>query len=242
MALFPVRIFLAVGWIRAGAEKLVDRSWWTGDNLHLYMSGVRQDSIPFFLPVMDHAIAPMSIPIAFVVMASEIAIGAAIVLGRGMRWALRWGVVLNLVFVLSGTVNPSAFYLVMELVLLFAIADGIIGVKAKTPSQRSFVVAGAAFAFAGALVPYIRTIEPARVIADPAMMLAFVSVLFGGTVMLRWLAARTTALESAGRVVPVLFQWLQAKPCNVVSVLRSRSCDKATVAVSESAQSPSSPT
>lgn len=213
MALFPVRIFLAAGWLRAGAEKLIDGAWWRGEGLEKFLEQHRQAALPFFRPAMEHLIAPMSIAVAFVVMATEIAIGIAIGVGRPLRLALRWGVVLNVAFVLSGAVNPSAFYLVMQFLLLFAIADGTIGVKPSMPTRRSFVVGGVALGCAAALAPYIRTLEPAGVIADPAMMLVFLSVLLSCTVMLRWLAANTASLTSGlgASVAPVLFRWLQAK-------------------------------
>lgn len=183
--LLPIRIFLAAGWLRAGAEKLIDRRWWTGDVLESFLHTQHDQAIPFFRPVMDHAIAPAAGFVAAVVVITQLLCGLALGTGRHMRLALRWTVLLNVVFVLAGRVNPSAFYLVMEIVLLFAIADGTIGHRHTTPSASTFVAAGASALFAVAFIPYIRTIEPARVIEDPAMMLTFLGFVLATTLLVR---------------------------------------------------------
>ena len=33
VVLLPLRIFLAAGWLRAAAEKLIDPQWWNGNKL-----------------------------------------------------------------------------------------------------------------------------------------------------------------------------------------------------------------
>lgn len=183
--LLPVRIFLAAGWLRAGAEKLIDRNWWSGAKLDSFLTQQHDQAIAFFRPVMDHAIDPAHTFIAFVVMATQLLCGVAIALGVKLRLALRWAFLLNVTFILAGRVNPSAFYLVMETVMLFAIADGTLGRNHTAPSGRSFIAAGAAAAISLVFVPYIRTIEPAKVIEDPAMMLAFLGAVTSVTFVVR---------------------------------------------------------
>ena len=57
-------------------------------------------------------------------MLGQVAIALSIATGWFIRPGLWAGVVLNVVFIACGRVNPSAFYLVMELALLFALERG----------------------------------------------------------------------------------------------------------------------
>jgi hypothetical protein len=214
--LLPMRVFLAAGWLRAGVEKLIDPTWWRGTTLRGFVRAQHEQAIPFFRPVMDHAIAPGAVEVAFVVMVSQLACGLAIATGIGLRTALRWTVVLNVAFVLAGRVNPSAFYLVMEAVLLLAIADGVIASARSTPSRRSYVWAALALGFAALFVPYIRTVEPAKVIEDPAMMLTFLGTTVAATLIVRCAAHPTMARAWLGTVWRRrLARWCAAVPPHV---------------------------
>jgi uncharacterized membrane protein YphA (DoxX/SURF4 family) len=209
----PVRIFLAAGWLRAAAEKVIDRNWWNGTKLEGFLVKQHQEALPFFRPVMDHAIAPVAAPIAFIVMITQLLCGLAIATGVKMRLALRWACLLNVTFILAGRVNPSAFYLVMELVLLFAIADGTIGARPSTPSRRSFIAAGVSAAAAVAFIPYIRTIEPAKVIDDPAMMMTFLGMTVAVTLLIRRAAHPDFQLTRLGLLWHHWFAgWLHVAP------------------------------
>lgn len=212
LALLPVRVFLTVGWLRAGVEKLVSESWWRGDDVRSFLVAHRETSLPFVRPVVDHLIAPNGAAAATVVVLIEIAIAISIGCGFGLRFALHAACLLNVVFVMCGAVNPSAFYLVMQLLLLHAIADGAIGGSPTDPSRRSVIGAVVAFVAAAALGPFVRTLDPAEVVADPASMLAFLCVLIGTTTIVRWSAAHPAAITSrrTGMVVPHLVRWMNA--------------------------------
>lgn len=211
--LLPVRLLLAAGWLRAGAEKLVDGEWWSGAGLRSFLAEQHHEALPFFRPVMDHLIAPAAVMVALVVMVTELMCGLAIGSGRRMRVALRWGFMLNIVFLLAGSVNPSVFYLVMELVMLSAIADGALGAETSTPSRLTIVMAAVAAALAVACVPYIRTIDPERVIDDPAMMLSFIGAVVALTLVARW-AAHPTRRQArlGGTRTRYLAAWIHAQP------------------------------
>ncbi|MGZ7087155.1 MAG: hypothetical protein ACXVIH_12575, partial [Ilumatobacteraceae bacterium] len=214
LVLVPIRVFLAVGWLRAGIEKLIDPRWWNGSGLRAFLAANDASAVPPFRPIMEHAIHPLAILVAFVVMATEIACAIAIGVGRPMRAALRWATILNITFVLCGQVNPSAFYLVMQIVLLVAIADGTIGTRPSLPSRRTYALAGALFSTAVFLVQYIRTIEPARVIGDPAIVLVFLAVIEVTTLLLRCVFANTESQSSKSRSIWSLrvADWVRARP------------------------------
>src|SRR4051794_15646909 len=121
IVLLPLRLFLAAGWLRASAEKLIDPAWWNGTTLRGFLEAQRHDALPFFRPVMQSVFLPFVTQIAVIVAVGQLLIGLAIAIGRPLRFALWCGVVLNVVFVMCGKVNPSAFYLVMEAALLYSI-------------------------------------------------------------------------------------------------------------------------
>ena len=217
VVLLPLRLFLAAGWLRAAAEKLIDPQWWNGNKLRAFITAQHSEALPFFRPVMENVIRPGATVVAIVVAVTQLAIGVAIAVGKPMRLALRWGFLLNVVFIMAGKVNPSCFYLVMEIVLLFAIADGVIGVRPSTPSWRSVAVASTSAAMAIAVAPYIRTIEPAKVIEDPAMMLVFLGFIITTTLMVRRSAYRPPQARYFRRVWTTWYAgWIHAKPKKVV--------------------------
>jgi thiosulfate dehydrogenase [quinone] large subunit len=166
--LLPLRLFLAAGWLRAGVEKVIEPDWWTGDLLAEFLNEQRSEMLPFFRSFADAFVSPFTGPVAWLVVEAQIAIGLCLLLGRYTKQALWAGVVLNLTFVMSGRVNPSAFYLVMEMVLLFALSRPV---PVKTAARRAALWSIPAVA----VLPFARTIAPAEVIDDPALMLSFVS-------------------------------------------------------------------
>jgi hypothetical protein len=166
---------------------------------------------------MDHAIAPHAQLVAIVVAVTQLLCGLAIAIGKPMRLALRWACLLNVVFIMTGKVNPSCFYLVMQIVLLFAIADGVIGVRPSVPSRRTIVLAGASAAAAAAAVPYVRTLEPAKVIEDPAIMLVTLGVIMAITLLVRRSAYMPPHTHLLRRVWTTWYAgWIHAKPKRVV--------------------------
>jgi uncharacterized membrane protein YphA (DoxX/SURF4 family) len=217
VVLLPLRLFLAAGWLRAGAEKLIDPKWWSGAKLRTFVGAQHDAALPFFRPVMNGLIAPNAQFVAIVVVVTQLLCGLAIAIGKPLRPALRWVFLMNVVFIMSGKVNPSAFYLVMEIVLLFAIADGVISVRPSAPSRRTVAAACASLGLGAAVVPYIRTIEPAKVIDDPAMMLTFTAFIITVTLLLRMSAHRPPTTFFLRRVWTTWYAgWMHAKPKKLV--------------------------
>jgi uncharacterized membrane protein YphA (DoxX/SURF4 family) len=209
IVLFPIRLFLVAGWLRAGAEKIISPAWWRGDTLRSFLDAQHDAALPYFQPVMEHVIAPFAVEVAAIVAVAQILIGLAILVGRPLRVALWCGVVLNVVFVLAGRVNPSAFYLVMEAALLYAVSVGLLADRRTEPSTRTLVLVVGWLALAAVNVPFITTIEPAKVIEDPAMMLTFLGVVVATTSLLRWVYDRRWAFRIVvGSDLEPLWSWL----------------------------------
>ncbi|MEQ9162256.1 MAG: hypothetical protein RLN74_06080 [Ilumatobacter fluminis] len=180
--LLPLQLFLAAGWMRAGIEKVIEPDWWSGTALEAFLSAQDGQMLPLFVPFVDYVVAPWTVGVAWFVMIAQLAVAVCLGLGRFLRPALWTGVLLNVTFVMSGRVDPSAFYLVMEMALLFALAR---------PTSRRFAMRRATLwsLAAAPFVPFVTTLHPAEVIHDPAMMM----------ITLCWIAAITTIVRSIDR-------------------------------------------
>ena len=188
IVLFPIRFFLGLGWLRAGTEKLINPDWWIGDSLNAFLVQQREVALPFMPWLIDHGFAPFATPIALAVMMSQFAIAVAFLTARMLRPALWAAVTLNCLFVAMGAVSPSIFYLVIELTLLAALANGVFGEQHRTYPKAWSI--GAKLGAAIACLPYIETLHPEEVIDDPAIILATVAAI----------AAATEALAMIGNV------------------------------------------
>ncbi len=174
--LLPLQLFLAAGWLRAGVEKVIDPSWWTGDALLRFLDEQATEMLPYFTPFSDHVVAPWAGGVAWLVALTQLAIGVCLLANRHVRAALWAGVLLNVCFTMAGRVNPSAFYLVMEAALLLALSRPV-AVRIAQRRALLWVILGAAS------LPFARTLHPAEVIDDPALMLAFVPMLVAVTTL-----------------------------------------------------------
>ena len=180
--LLPLRLFLAAGWLRAGVEKVIDPNWWTGEALDRFLVEQETAMLPLFRWFSDLLIEPLVVPVAWLVVSVQLTIGLGLLFGRFPRRALWAGVLLNLCFTMAGRVNPSAFYLVMELALL---------VGSSRPVSLTIAWRRATLWLVPAVLvlPFARTLEPAEVIDDPALMISFVSGL-AAVSSVAWSAAR----------------------------------------------------
>ncbi|MEO1059273.1 MAG: hypothetical protein AAFY28_20400 [Actinomycetota bacterium] len=168
--ILPLQLFLAAGWFRAGVEKVIDPAWWRGDTLLGFLDEQRTHMLPFFVWFSDSAVAPIPAVVAFVVAELQLAIAICLLTNRFVRPALWAAIVLNVSFTLAGAVNPSAFYLVMQVTILLALSRPV-GLTIALRRAALWCIVGAT------MLPFVRTVHPAEVIDDPASMLAFVAVL-----------------------------------------------------------------
>ena len=175
--LFPARAFLAFGWLRAGVEKVIDGSWWSGAEVDAFLSEQSDAMLPFMEPLAAALVAPAPFVTAAIVLGVELVLGVLLLTGRKLAPALLGASALNVIFVLMGVVTPSAFYLVIQLTLLLALCARTGWFTAR---RRVGVIGAIAFA-ASALTPFIATVHPAEVIHDPAIMLVTVGALAAAT-------------------------------------------------------------
>lgn len=171
LVLLPVRLFLALIWGRAAIEKSIDAGWWSGDELRSALREEQAGTVPIFEPVLERVVGPVVVAVAVALVAAQLACAVAFATGRHLRLALFAAITMNVCFVLAGRVNPSIFYLVMELTLVIAITGGVIGGRRPRSPRWTAAFAIASFGAAGALAPSVRTLRPTGMLGDPALVL-----------------------------------------------------------------------
>ncbi len=177
IVLFPLRLFLALGWLRAGAAKVIDGEWWSGEYLAQFLDDHAESMLPFLTGTTATLESPLGALVALGVLIAEFVIAGCMVTGRRLRPALWLACALNVSFVVYGAVNPSAFYLVLQMTLLLALTTA-----RPAPLRRSAITEIALWGALGMLMlPFVTTMHPAAVIEDPAIMLATLAVLRAGT-------------------------------------------------------------
>lgn len=223
--LVPLRLFIGLGWLRAAVEKVVDPAWYDGVALSSFLTqqlAWSQEAFPLYGALMERVLLPAATPIGLLVIVLQFAAGVAIVVGYRTGPALLVGLGLNVNFVLAGVPDPSAFYIVIQLVLFAGGAGRVLGLdglrissadaaalttasSSRRVGDRRRLYAGvavASVAFAAAVAPSVSSLSPATVVEDPAMILV-VSGLFAAAVAA--LGALSVApLRSTGGGRPVL--------------------------------------
>ncbi|MCB0133176.1 MAG: hypothetical protein KDD78_20075 [Caldilineaceae bacterium] len=193
--LLPLRLFIGLGWLRAGVEKLIDPLWWSGDKVTAFFEHqIAIDAVyfPFYDTLITQVFAPGALALSWIILIGELLVGMSILTGALTNLGLLAGIFMNLKFVLAGVVNPSAFYIVIQAVLLSANSGAVLGIdsvlarysgsfliaqphssaRGNKPSRRRISLVGGILCALAALlaVPYIRDFGPHSV-DDPAMLL-----------------------------------------------------------------------
>ena len=162
-------IFIALGWLRAGVEKIVDPSWWTGDYLSAFLAEHDGTTLDWFRPFVDVVVEPWWWAIVTLVPLAQFALAAALLLGGSARVpALAGGIGLNLVFIAAGAVNPSIFYILLQGgVLLWLVERDRSG---RSTAWLDIAVGVAGFLGSASLFS-IRTLDPAGSVDDPRLIM-----------------------------------------------------------------------
>ncbi len=169
-----IQVFIGFGWLRAASEKIIDPAWWSGDVIRQFVVSQQDNTLPWFEPFLDYVVIPMAPVVALVVVALQLLVGVSLLTGRRLAIGLGVGIGMNLCFLAAGAVTPSAFYLLAQGAVLLWMAE-----RRPTPRKADWLqdVAAVSAFFAALNLPLIRTVHPAHVIEDPAMMFSFGALL-----------------------------------------------------------------
>ena len=132
--LFPLRIFIGIGWLRAFAEKALDTEWFNGAAVGAFLdSQVAGGAVvfPLYRQLIGAFLRPGSRWVGLVVVALQLLVGLGILLGTYANLALLVGAAMNANFMLAGQISPSAFYIVIQTVLFVTGAGAILGVDGR---------------------------------------------------------------------------------------------------------------
>ncbi len=188
-----VELFIGLGWLRTAVEKLVDPSWWSGETITLFVTDHAGSGVAWYDPVAAEVWLPFADSLAPVVLGLQLLAAATMLSGRHVGLGLTVGMFLNLHFVLAGAVDPSIFYLVCQ----GALALHLLERRRDSGSQEVLELLNlGGIALFCATAPMARTLHPANVIDDPAVVLAtFAALTFltTATVLVRRPSETSTA-------------------------------------------------
>jgi len=187
-----IELFIGFGWLRAAIEKLIDPSWWTGDGIRVFIAEHADLAVDWYAPISTDVWYRFAAPLAVGVAALQLVAAIALVSGRRVGIGLAVGMLLNLHFVMAGAVDPSIFYLVCQGALALHLLERRRDAAATELLQWLNV---GSVALAAAMIPMVRTLHPADVIADPAIVLAT----FGG---LMFVTTALVLMRRAADAVP----------------------------------------
>ena len=196
-----IQLFIGLGWLRAGVEKVISTEWRSGVELDRFLVEHGDVTVWWYRPFVDLAVEPSLVAVSAVVMLGQLAIGTALIVGRGVGPALAVGMLLNLHFVAAGAVDPSVFYLLAQGAVALWLVES--SARRRTSILAAGTTVGAA-ALAVVSVSGISNLHPAEVVDDPALMLSMVGVLaaLAGVDSLR---RRGTARRSGQRPASTAF-------------------------------------
>ena len=201
--LFPLRLFIGVGWMRASLEKFMEAGWQDGSSLMAFFDrqiAGHHVAFPFYRALIQDQFASHGLALSWIIMIGQLLVGMSILVGLLTNFALLCGLFMNFNFIFAGEVTPSAFYIVIQTALFISNAGAVIGidqflsrkiaicllVAQPDGGRRSTWVDKASFLTLAILslgaglfaLPYIRDFSPHSV-DDPAMILLVLSIVIG---------------------------------------------------------------
>lgn len=192
--LLLLRFFLAFGWLRAFLDKVGDAAWWNGSAVTDFLSGgAATGPMAGFGAVAEAVLVHIAMPLGWLVMLLELAIGIGLATGLRFDAALGAGIGLAAIFVAAGQINPGAFYLVIQLALLGSPAGRVYAFDPwDTPSATRWAPWAAGVAVLVAIwslltVDHLST----HSVGDPAAVLGFLALFAVLTLGLLWYRDRT---------------------------------------------------
>ena len=124
-----LRLFIGYEWLEAGLNK-VGAAGWTGDkapaSIHGFLTGAlakttgeRPSVYAWYGDFINNVALPNEMLLSYLVAYGEVLVGLALLLGLFTKWAVFWGAVMNLSFILAGSTSSNGYMLTIEMAMLF---------------------------------------------------------------------------------------------------------------------------
>ena len=210
--LLPLRLFIGLGWIRAGTEKIVSEQWISGEILNNYFIAQLSNGsiqISFYIQCIEQFFIPNVQSLIWIIVIGQLLAAVSIFFGIFCNFGLLGGLFMNLNFILAGSINPSAFYMIIQSVLFTANTGAIVGldkiicryipyeicvaqINGKKPNPTIekwsyFTLIIGSFCLAGIVFPYIKDFSP-NAIHDQGMIIFILSILGGISTFIKYVS------------------------------------------------------
>ena len=169
-----IRLFIGIGWLRAVAEKVIEPAWRDGTEIIAFVDGYSVWTLGWYRPIVDNLVVPNVRIVLVLLIAGQIFAAATLLSGRLLKYGIGVGILMNLNFLVAGSVDPNVFYLLAQGAIAFWIAES--GPASKWRLRSLSIVAIAIYVLAMISIPSITTLHPTRVLIDPAMMFVFLGL------------------------------------------------------------------
>lgn len=208
--LLPLRLFIGFGWLRAAVAKILDPGWYDGSALTEFLDAQlawSEEAFPFYGSLMESVLLPNAAAVGIVVILLQLFAGITITAGYYTNAGLLAANLMNANFILAGQPDPSAFYIVIQLVLFYGGAGVVLGMDGRSNRRHHhpllvstvehrpgnlgplrLVYAWLAVVYgvlALAMAPFVSSLDPATVVEDPAMILVTLAVFAGAAAAIR---------------------------------------------------------
>jgi thiosulfate dehydrogenase (quinone) large subunit len=212
--LLPLRLFIAVGWLRAMSEKLLNPAWFDGAALSSFLNAqLHADKVAFpaYAWLISHVFLPGAPVLAWTILIGQLLVGFGLVFGAYSRAALIGALFMNLNFIAAGMPSPSVFYVVIQIMLLVSSAGrvfGLDGVAHRNVILRSLVqpaqhrigrhqtrfrlsrnamliLSVICTALALSALPFAKDFSPKGSINDPAILMCVIGLYAAGQCLIR---------------------------------------------------------
>lgn len=134
---------MGIGWIRTCLEKLPEAGWWDGTTVSAFLGGnlaAGKVVFPFYQDLITNVFIPHALVLGLIIMFGEGLIGLSVLTGTFTNFGLLNGILLNLNLIMAGTIDPSAFYLIIQTVLFISNTGAILGVDKFLSTKIPFAL------------------------------------------------------------------------------------------------------
>ena len=135
--LVPLRLFMGIGWMRAGVEKFLNPNWSSGEALIKFLN-TNETFSPLYNVLVDHLFIPQAFIFANLVSFGQFLIGVSIFTGTLTNISLLIAIFMNLNFILMEKTLPSAFYIIIQVELLLMDTGALWGVDSLLNKKIPF--------------------------------------------------------------------------------------------------------